>query len=364
MKGNVAACLAVLVTMLTWGCTAQDPGDPPLLGATTNGSTTGWPPPTSGDPGTSDGWPDDDDDDDDPDPETTGNCMPGMKGCECGPDEQCDEDLWCMGGLCLECSSCGACGDQSCDANESCETCAADCGSCPGCGDGECATDEKCSTCPEDCDVCVGCGDGECGIGETCNSCEADCGTCDVCSEATSGDGWYCGATLGTGSDTLYLCNGGQTVDSQACAHGCAQCDPGTPDVCRDADETDEEACAECSYYDDPDGCPSTDQWCSTVQLACISCSNGFANCDQTMGCECQGYCDESGECQPHCSQNVEDDCDSALQWCNVDQCQACPSGFVNCDGVDGCECDGYCSPTVSGLCCPDDGPIGPGCNF
>jgi hypothetical protein len=70
------------------------------------------------------------------------------------------------------------CGDQTCDASESCSSCPQDCGSC--CGNGVCNSNlgENCTTCPSDCGSC--CGNGVCSGGETCSSCSADCGSCNT----------------------------------------------------------------------------------------------------------------------------------------------------------------------------------------
>jgi hypothetical protein len=48
-----------------------------------------------------------------------------------------------------------ACGDRTCDASESCTSCATDCGVCaPRCGDGTCDPTETCGTCASDCGAC------------------------------------------------------------------------------------------------------------------------------------------------------------------------------------------------------------------
>ncbi len=58
------------------------------------------------------------------------------------------------------------CGDQACEAPESCSTCPADCGSCPdpgaSCGRDGCqlGAGENCATCPSDCGVCPSTGYG------------------------------------------------------------------------------------------------------------------------------------------------------------------------------------------------------------
>jgi secreted trypsin-like serine protease len=78
------------------------------------------------------------------------------------------------------------CGDGSCNADETCDSCEVDCGACPSeCGDGTCDADETCENCEADCGACPAtfCGDGTCDPDEDCNSCEADCGACPICVE-------------------------------------------------------------------------------------------------------------------------------------------------------------------------------------
>ncbi|MFH1585139.1 MAG: DUF4215 domain-containing protein [archaeon] len=63
------------------------------------------------------------------------------------------------------------CGDNICNAEETCETCQGDCGVCePVCGDYECNGDETCSTCEMDCGVCEPiCGNEVVEYGEECD---------------------------------------------------------------------------------------------------------------------------------------------------------------------------------------------------
>ena len=123
-----------------------------------------------------------------------------------------------------------ACGDGTCNGDETCETCPEDCGACndpsgqtiPTCGDGTCNGDETCSSCPEDCGACPAeCGDGICNGDETCSSCPEDCGAC----PAECGDGMCngdetcsscpadCGLCGGTGDTVTLSLGGGVTMD-------------------------------------------------------------------------------------------------------------------------------------------------------
>jgi len=74
-----------------------------------------------------------------------------------------------------------ACGDGTCNPNESCSTCSQDCGACSVCGDGWCEQGESCSSCSSDCGACPVCGDAVCDPTESCDTCSGDCGVCPLC---------------------------------------------------------------------------------------------------------------------------------------------------------------------------------------
>lgn len=86
-------------------------------------------------------------------------------------------------------SSCGdsaaECGNGTCEAGESPESCARDC-TASDCGDGTCAPGE-CGLCDADCrpDECEVCGNGAClASAEDCKSCSQDCGSCEACGKS------------------------------------------------------------------------------------------------------------------------------------------------------------------------------------
>lgn len=89
-----------------------------------------------------------------------------------------------------------ACGDGTCQVDETLENCPQDCFVC---GDGVCTEPETIATCARDCVVC---GDGLCNGDETAATCDDDCTRC--------GDG---------------LCTGGETITS--CVADCSVCGDG-----------------------------------------------------------------------------------------------------------------------------------------
>lgn len=90
------------------------------------------------------------------------------------------------------------CGDDSCNGNETSQSCPGDCPA-PFCGDGSCNNGETQNSCPADCGVAGPvCGNNVCESGESTTSCPADCGQgpVDGCTvqntiSAQVRDGWF-----------------------------------------------------------------------------------------------------------------------------------------------------------------------------
>ena len=374
-----------------------------LLVACSQGAATLGPAPafTSGAPGTTggsdddddwddDGWDDDrddddgadDDDDSDSDDGGSGSdgsepCVEGELGCPCTEAGKCDDGLMCTEGICLVCGACGECGDQVCNVNETCGDCPEDCGACPGCGDDNCDEDlESCRSCPEDCGPCDSCGDDVCAAPDDCFNCPQDCGEClpscgddvcegdecetcpgdcagcsDPCENAASGNGDYCGAGLGGDANLLYTCVGDTTAFTTACANGCAACPPGQADLCKAyGGQSDDEACGTEPECDETDAsaCGGDEMQC--VDGSCQECASGWLNCNNVFTCECNGLCD--GNACVECDYYAEPDgCGGGTNWCYQNECQSCSPGFANCDETWGCECEGSCDG--DGNCVP-----------
>jgi hypothetical protein len=141
-----------------------------------------------------------------------------------------------------------SCGDGSCNAGETCQTCTADCGACPVaagacpagpgncCGDGTCQTDEDASWCGDCGQVAGSCGNGACDAGENACTCAADCsGSCDtaittgVIAAAVCGDGQCNGDENAT--SCAQDCGGGGSVGGTGYLCGDNSCD-GDEDAC------------------------------------------------------------------------------------------------------------------------------------
>ncbi|MCO4761726.1 MAG: hypothetical protein KC502_09495 [Myxococcales bacterium] len=80
----------------------------------------------------------------------------------------------------------GTCGDGTCGATESAQSCPADCaGGGASCGDGVCQATESAQSCPADCAKTAVCGDETCSGSESAQACPLDC-------EADAGKAWSC----------------------------------------------------------------------------------------------------------------------------------------------------------------------------
>lgn len=186
---------------------------------------------------------------------TSGNCMKGDEGSNCGSNGQaCDTCPY--PNVCAYKSGtygCTRCGDNACNGAETCSSCPSDCGNC--CGNGSCGNGETCATCPQDCGVC--CGNGSCGNGETCTTCPSDCGVC------TSG------AAYDRCTFTSQCLSGRQCITSQG----------GTSPRCRSS-------CSSSTTCTSVSGYPNDTPYCSTGNYCYLSCPSVGAPCP--FGAQCK----------------------------------------------------------------------------
>lgn len=117
---------------------------------------------------------------------------------------------------------------------------------------------------------------------QNCGDCEILCGTSSSCE---AGD---C-VCEGTTSD----CNGDPS-DGCECPEGCdgTQC-----------------AASTCTYEQE-NACGDDDSmWCSTVSDACVMCSEGFFNCNNQYGCECDSAGCNGEVCAGNCMSGLAEEC-------------------------------------------------------
>ncbi len=165
---------------------------------------------------------------------------------------------------CFGCSD--GCGNQTCDAGETCGNCPVDCGQCAGCGDKVCAASESCASCPTDCGQCGFCGDGVCDpkASEDCKSCTKDCG---VCPASYCGDG---------------KCDAAKNETCSTCAKDCGACQGGGAAGCTASPPPGKPGCG---------GCACEACVCALDDFCCAAAGNWTAYCASLCKTQCGGAC-------------------------------------------------------------------------
>jgi hypothetical protein len=187
-------------------------------------------------------------------------CVPCPQGkYNCDGTQDCESDEPCaVPGQCEQFGE-NTCGSQSqyCDDNGQCQPCPEGTYNCSQSGgDCECTTGCDGTFCIDECTSQTGCND---------PSMYCDFGTCTPCPEGT------------------YNCNG---RDECECSEGC------DGSACKGATACD---------YSDQNVCGGdTSKWC--YQNECVSCSDGFYNCNNTMGCECDAAGCDGTQCAGQCT--------------------------------------------------------------
>ncbi len=286
--------------------------------------------------------------------------------------------------LTLDCTVTTICGDGTCDASESCSTCAKDCGGCSttGCGDGKCDANENCITCVADCGACVpGClksGSPGCG-GCACEAC--------VCNDPNNGDPYCCknswdstcvkeckacsATACGTFNDVCGDAICGSNEDSTSCPNDCGgsylYCGDG---ICSASEKEDCKGCSQdCGYcmmaglasVGCGDGTCSGDENCTTCTADCgvcgdysCACLADSTCCTESFGYYCQDACNTciatagGGSCPiSNCGDGV----------CSGETCKSCSTDCGECPAYCG---DGNCDPGEDKATCATD--CGTGC--
>jgi plastocyanin len=342
--------------------------------------------------------------------EDCGSCAADCGACaECGDaactgDENCGTCPGDCGGPCVDGSCCEANGSPGCaDADVNACVCALDGACCDGawdelcvlfaveycelgdqcafvCGDGTCDAGESCDSCSEDCGACSTCGDGVCDPDEHCAGCATDCGACEgSCCEAHDGPG------CDDDSVALCVCDIGDPwccevewdgLCVEVAKSGCGACQPEeTTGPCCEAHgglSCDDPAVADCVCADQPFCCDGKwDEFCAEAASACgggcgDTCGDG--TCSVAESCEncpldcgaCQGPC-----CEAHDGTGCADlatstcVCDIDATCCDNAWTESCAiQAVIQCGWTGDCatDCgDGTCSLGETCTDCADD---------
>ena len=141
-------------------------------------------------------------------------------------------------------------------------------------------------------------------------------------------------------ADDSTVCNAGSCG---TCAAGTTNCDGlgSTGCECNFPCASDG-SCPACDY-DTAGACNGdTSMWCSSG--TCAACEDGKSNCDTLGTCECEGDCNGSMCDAMACTYEMENACNNDdSMWCSSisnNTCVSCSEGFFNCNNKLGCECD------------------------
>lgn len=218
--------------------------------------------------------------------------------------------------------------------------------------DGRCidpmTENDHCGACGNSCGAAASCSAGVCECGEGANDCNGDIGTTgsDGCECVGTCDGQQCVVTecdvdtaFSCSNDDGTVCNAGQC---ETCDAGTTNCDGLGSNGCECTLPCDNGECPACDY-DVAGGCNGdTSMWCSSG--TCTACEAGKTNCDTRGTCECAADCDDGMCTALACTYDQEDACNGDdSMWCStiaMDTCTPCSEGFFNCNNTAGCECD------------------------
>lgn len=209
---------------------------------------------------------------------------------------------------CIFGETCGFCGNEACEIEESFSSCPLDCE--PSlCGDSRCDADETSVSCADDCFESA-CGDFRCDPDESATSCADDCGGCQ--SDTDCDDHNAC-----TGTETCNVetgqCLSGTAVTCTALdqCHDVGACNPANGQ-CSNPPKTNSSLC------NDGNSCTQSD-----------SCQNGTCTGLNPVICAASDSCHAAGTCNPAdgtCSNPVLPDgsaCNDGIVCTVADACLA-----------------------------------------
>lgn len=226
----------------------------------------------------------------------------------CDSEDECDDGLFCNGA----------------------EVCDPDIGCTPG--SNPCTDVLECNEATDTCDIPICNNNGTCDAGEDCNNCPSDCisniaGTdCSACFKGQC-DGVCHPREIGTDCpdcSVSYCCGDGiceGTESSETCLVDCPapSCGDG---ICEGA-ESSETCLADC---------PAP------------FCGDGICDSDETS-CDCVSDCGSPPSNETNCTDNIDNDCDTLIDWADSDDCvisQSCLPRKDSCSTDDEC-CSGRC---------------------
>jgi hypothetical protein len=268
---------------------------------------------------------------------------------ECDFDDECEGELVCYEGLCVEeagggegCMNDDECGDgEICNLANECvpdEGGGDDCASMADCADGEFCNLDTNTCAAGECFDSMDCADGEtCDATNTCVADSGDCtpGSCDSNQTCDTDTGQCVDDTAGCNP----ACADGQHCEGTTCVEDCTAGSCGADQTCNTSTGVCEDDNSGCPVGSpDPSSC-SADQVFDDNLCACVECT------DDSM-CTGDDRCNSNGQCVPQCqtsctSQTAQQDCSSNEPYCISGCCVEC-IGNADCGSGQAC-LDGFC---------------------
>lgn len=139
-------------------------------------------------------------------------------------------------------------------------------------------------------------------------------------------------------TDKLRYCEANTSI-CKACPAGMFNCDG-----INDCESPTDCASGGCELFG-AKTCGSQNRYCDVASSTCKPCASGTSNCSLNGGdCECTTGCDGTS-CKTECK--AATGCTDTSKYCDFGTCKPCPAGKFNCNNKDDCECSGGCNGTI-----------------